>query len=188
MLKKLLARRPPLWSLVGLRSRAIHPSARIRPWQVAGGRGCDLAIGEHSLIGGRIAFDRPGGIVTIGARSQVGGSLLVCASRITIGDDVLISWDCTLDDHDSHSLDWSKRRGDHMDWMAGRKDWTHVATAPVTVCDKAWIGVGVLILKGVTIGEGAVVAAGSVVTRDVAPWTLVAGNPARRIRDLDPDA
>jgi galactoside O-acetyltransferase len=63
-----------------------------------------------------------------------------------------------------------------------------VAKAAVRIGDKSWIGFNASILKGVTIGEGAVVAACSVVTADVEAWSLVAGNPARPIRRLEPDA
>ena len=56
---------------------------------------------------------------------------------------------------------------------------------PITVGDHAWIGAGAIILPGVTIGAGAVVAAGSIVTRDVEPRTVVAGNPARFLRNID---
>lgn len=56
--------------------------------------------------------------------------------------------------------------------------------APVKISDKVWIGFNSIILKGVTIGEGAVVGAGSVVTKDVPAWTVVAGNPARIIREI----
>jgi acetyltransferase-like isoleucine patch superfamily enzyme len=55
---------------------------------------------------------------------------------------------------------------------------------PIRIGRGAWLGARVIILKGVTVGEGAVVGAGSVVTRDVAPYTLVAGNPARFIREI----
>ncbi len=59
----------------------------------------------------------------------------------------------------------------------------------MTVDDRAWIAFGAIILPGVTIGEGAVVAAGAVVTRDVAPFTIVAGAPAKEVgtrnRDLN---
>jgi galactoside O-acetyltransferase len=54
--------------------------------------------------------------------------------------------------------------------------------------DKVWIGFGASILKGVTVGEGAVIGAQAVVTRDVAPYTVVAGNPARIIRHITPEA
>lgn len=54
----------------------------------------------------------------------------------------------------------------------------------IVVGDDVWIGAGAIILNGVTIGTGAVIGAGSVVTKDVAPYTIVAGNPARKIRDV----
>jgi galactoside O-acetyltransferase len=101
-----------------------------------------------------------------------------------VGDDVLISWGVTLVDHDSHAIEFEHRMNDVSEWIAGRKDWTHVQRAQVTVEDRVWIGFGAIVLKGITIGTGAVVAAGSLVTKDVAPWTLVGGNPARVIRQL----
>jgi acetyltransferase-like isoleucine patch superfamily enzyme len=64
------------------------------------------------------------------------------------------------------------------------KDWRHIKRKPIKICDKSWIGFNSIILKGVTIGEGAIVGAGSVVTRDVPPWTIVAGNPAKVIQDI----
>ena len=57
-----------------------------------------------------------------------------------------------------------------------------LVTAPVTICDGVWIGARAIILPGVTIGEGAVVAAGAVVTKDVEPWSVVGGNPAKFIK------
>lgn len=143
-----------------------------------------LVIGDNSQVSASLRTDRSPATIQIGARTSIGGSLIVAAERVSIGDDVLISWDVTIVDHDSHSLDFALRKDDAMEWHAGRKNWAHVTIRPVTIENKAWIGVGATILKGVTVGEGAVVAAGAVVTRDVPPWTLVAGNPARAIRDL----
>jgi len=87
-------------------------------------------------------------------------------------------------DHDSHALVFSERKDDVQEWLRGKKDWSHVKMMPVIIKDKVWLGAKVIVLKGVTIGEGAVVGAGSVVVNDVPPWTLVAGNPARVIRAL----
>ena len=78
------------------------------------------------------------------------------------------------------------RRNDVREWAQGRKDWSNVAHAPVVIANKAWIGFNVTVLKGVTIGEGAVVAACAVVTKDIPPYSLVAGNPAQIIRKLAP--
>lgn len=144
-----------------------------------------IRIGEGSLVvPRRIDFDGPDGVVTVGRRTFVGSSQLVCRSAIAIGDDVLVSWGVTIVDHNSHALEWNLRRDDVTEWMAGRKRWDHVKVAPVSIGNKCWIGFGATILKGVTIGEGAVVGACAVVTRDVAPFTVVAGNPAREIRAL----
>lgn len=57
-----------------------------------------------------------------------------------------------------------------------------LVTAPITICDGVWIGARAIVLPGVTIGEGAIVAAGAVVTKDVEPWAVVGGNPARVIK------
>jgi len=141
-----------------------------------------LSIGQGSIFQGSIAADRPTSIVSIGSNTFVGNSAIVTAERVDVGNDVLISWGCTIVDHDSHSVDWARRQNDVRSFFQGQKDWQHVTVRPVRICDKAWIGFNVIILKGVTIGEGAVVAAGSVVTRDVEDFTLVAGNPARPIR------
>jgi acetyltransferase-like isoleucine patch superfamily enzyme len=144
-----------------------------------------LRVGEDTILECTISSDREGAAFLIGERTFVGNSLLIAAERIQIGNDVLISWGCTIVDHDSHHLQWAQRRHDVDNHRVGRKNWDGIAIRPVVIDDKAWIGMNVIILKGVHIGEGAVVAAGSVVTRDVTPFTLVAGNPARAIRSLN---
>ena len=75
--------------------------------------------------------------------------------------------------------------------VSSRPNWSRIlpyvptAHAPVTIANDAWLGTGVVVLPGVTVGEGAVVGANSVVTRDVPPFTIVAGAPARFIRRVE---
>jgi len=162
-------------SRVNYRGISKHPPAR-------------LTIGDGSIFAGQISSDRAGSEVVIGSNTFIGGSHLVCAQRIEIGDDVLISWNVTIVDHDSHSLSWSQRAQDVKDTFKGTKDWSNVRVQAVHIGNRAWIGFNVSILRGVRIGEGAVVGANSVVTRDVAPYAVVAGNPARQIRELPHEA
>lgn len=151
-------------------------------------RGVSVLVGRDSNVEASIVLERDGACVRIGSRTHVGGgSLLDAACEIAIGDDVLVAFDVLVMDHDSHSLRFSERKNDVTDWIQGRKDWSRVVQRPVRIGDKAWIGARSIILKGVTVGEGAVVAAGSVVTRDVPAWTIVGGNPARVIREIGPE-
>jgi acetyltransferase-like isoleucine patch superfamily enzyme len=151
-----------------------------------GGNGSRLSIGQNTIVEGRLVLERGGARIVIGDRSFVGGNtLLGVADGIFVGSDVLISFDVLMMDHDGHSLHFSERATDVEDWARRVKDWTHVRTAPIHIGDEAWIGARAVILPGVRIGQCAVVAAASVVTRDVPPFTVVAGNPARTIRQLN---
>lgn len=69
---------------------------------------------------------------------------------------------------------------DGDDWK-----WKHAVSAPIVIEDNVWIGEYAAVLKGVTIGTGAIVASHAVVTKDVPPYTIVAGNPARVVKELD---
>ena len=75
--------------------------------------------------------------------------------------------------------------GEDVRLITGSHDVTsphfNLVTRPITINDNVWIATGAIVLPGVTIGEGAVVAAGAVVTKDVEPWSVVAGNPAKFI-------
>lgn len=154
-----------------------------------------LRTGRNCILSGKYIFETNTGTITIGDRVHIGVSTLISRNSITIDDDVIIAWDCLIYDHNSHSTDWNERKDDvsqeYEDIKNGRsvianKNWDVVRAAPIHICRKAWVGARTTILKGVTIGEGAVVAAGSVVTKDVAPWTVVGGNPAKEIKKLTP--
>lgn len=151
-----------------------------------------VRIGDECLIGGTVVFERGLGSLTIGNRTSIGGgSLLICTQPdgISIGSNVMLSWNVTLIDSNSHSLDPDIRANDAFDWLVGLetgrlglyKDWSSVKSAPIVIKDNAWIGFGSSIMKGVTIGEGAVIGANSVVTKDVPDGAIVAGNPAKII-------
>ena len=164
---------------------AVPPSSRIAWGQIRLLPDCTVTVGQNSILEGHVLFDRPGAHVRIGDRTYIGASTIVSAESVEIGSDVLMAWGCWLVDHDSHAMSWELRQNDVLDWAQGRKDWTHVTRRKVTIGNRAWIGFNAIILKGVTVGEGAVVGAASVVTRDVPPYTLVAGNPARVIRQVE---
>jgi acetyltransferase-like isoleucine patch superfamily enzyme len=88
-----------------------------------------------------------------------------CFQQIAIGDGVAIAKGVTIRDSDAHSINGNSQ-----------------VSAPISIGNRVWIGANAIILKGVTIGEGSVVAAGAVVTRDVPPRSLVAGMPARVLK------
>lgn len=105
--------------------------------------------------------------LTIGSGTAVGDRTEIhCGGQVEIGRDCNISWDCCIMDRDYHKIDSDTE-----------------IIHPVKIGDRCWIGCNSIIIKGVTLGEGAVVAAGSVVTKDVPARTLVGGNPARVIRE-----
>jgi galactoside O-acetyltransferase len=107
-----------------------------------------------------------------------------------------LAWGITIYDHDSHSTNWHFRKNDNHNCFKDfvkyknkvkNKDWSKVISKPIKIEDKVWIGFDVTILKGVTIGEGSVIGARSVVTKDVPAWSIVAGNPARIVKKLNND-
>lgn len=138
-----------------------------------------IYIGDNCLINGRLVTETNKSIINIASNVFIGGNTIIdCLSEIEISDNVLISYECVLSDHDSHSIKSSKRIDDLNRFQTGKMIWSDIASKKIKIEKNAWIGMRSIILKGVTIGEGAIVAAGSVVTKDVPSYTLVAGNPA----------
>jgi acetyltransferase-like isoleucine patch superfamily enzyme len=117
---------------------------------------------------------KAGAELRIGDHFGMTGGAIVCETRVSIGDRVTMGANSTITDTDFHPLDPDHRR-DHP---------TDGASKPVTIEDDVFIGMSALILKGVTLGQGCVVGGGSVVSRDVPPRAVVAGNPARVVRML----
>lgn len=135
--------------------------------------GCSFAVKES-------------GRCTIGDYTLMNGALVMCEEEIIIGNYCLISWNVGIADSDFHPLDPISRKRDCM----GLNPYTSmgprpkIPTKPVKVGDNVWIGMNAIVLKGVTIGENSVVGAGAVITRDVPPNVIVAGNPAKVVRQL----
>jgi acetyltransferase-like isoleucine patch superfamily enzyme len=117
-----------------------------------------------------------GAVISIGDSFGMTGGVICASQEIRIGQRVTIGANSTIVDTDFHPLDAAQRRSNPLDGQA----------APVVIEDDVFIGTQVLILKGVHVGAGAVIGAGSVVTADVPPGVLVAGNPARVLGSLPP--
>ena len=136
--------------------------------------GCSFAIGEN-------------GQCVIGDFTLLNGALIMAEENIQIGSYCLVSWNVGIADSDFHPLEPAQRLIDAQalaPYFKNRPARPKLTTAPVTIADNVWIGMNAVILKGVTIGENSVVAAGSVVTKSVESNTVVAGNPAVMVRRL----
>ncbi len=127
---------------------------------------------NHAVV---LATRKPGALIQIGDDCGFTGTTLVAAERIQIGNRVQVGANSTIVDTDFHPLTAAERA---RDFLAGDH-------APIIIEDDVFIGMQCLILKGVTIGQGSVVGAGSVVTRNVPPGVVVAGNPARVVKQLE---
>ena len=167
----------------------IYEDAVIHNLQGVAGRD-HLTIGENTHIRGELTIYPYGEGLRIGNNCYVGhNSVIRAGNSITIGNDVLIAHNVTIMDTDSHEIDAEERAKSFLLMLkeGHPKSPGQVKTAPVVIHDHAWISYNVCILKGVTIGEGAIIGAGSVVTKDVPAWTMAAGNPARVIKGLKED-
>jgi acetyltransferase-like isoleucine patch superfamily enzyme len=140
------------------------------------GAGCRIQSGfAGNPVGGssRMAFwVGPGGRLSVGDRVGLSNSTIVCLCAVSIEDDVFLGGDTKVYDTDFHSLRPEER---------SRPANPGARCAPVTIRRRAFVGGHSILLKGTTVGEAAVVGAGSVVRSDVPAGQVWAGNPARRL-------
>jgi acetyltransferase-like isoleucine patch superfamily enzyme len=149
-------------------------AVRLRPLWV-GGKRLRVSLDPGAFLVGPMVI-QGSGTLTIGSRSYVNQFAVIgVADRITVGQDCLIGPHVGIRDSDHAFRDPTKPI---------REQGTEVAA--VTIEDDVWVGQGAVITKGVTVGRGAVIAAGAVVVRDVAPYTIVGGVPAREIGRRSP--
>ena len=147
-----------------------------------------IVVGAHTHVRGELLTFWNGGQINIGEWCYIGeGTRIWSQSSISIGNYVLIAHLVDIHDTNSHPIDWKERRLDTEAILSGGyRTPTQTVSAPVTIEDDVWIGFKASVLKSVHIGRGAIVSAGAVVTKDVEPWTIVAGNPAKVIGELSP--
>jgi acetyltransferase-like isoleucine patch superfamily enzyme len=155
------------------RCDAVGPRTRLR------GRVCvrndgSIAIGDQVvLLSDCVPIElqtMSGGAITIGDRTLINyGSIIVAYERVTVGSRCLIGKHVIVMDNNQHDIIDRDLRG---------------PSRPVQIGDRAWLGDRSIVLPGVSIGEGAVIGAGAVVTRDVPAWSVAVGNPARLVRSL----
>lgn len=151
------------------------------PGQITIGRHCRVFAHLHVQGQGRITI---GNHCCIYRRTVIGA-----VNSITIGDCAIISNHVHIYDNNNHPTNPEIRRQMCIDdFDGGTWKWTHADSAPIVIGDNVWIGEYAAIMKGVTIGDGAVVAAHAVVTKAVPPRAVVAGNPARVVKFLDENA
>ena len=137
-------------------------------------------IGDETVIRGILRVE-VGGHLKIGSCVYIGDQTIISAGQaITIGDGTLVAHGAQIFDNDSHPTDAAQRLA-HFRKMLGHPTNLpiEIKSAPIVIGARCWIGMNALVMKGVTIGDEAIIAAGAVVTRDIPPGTVAAGNPAR---------
>ncbi|SRR5258708_826572 len=141
----------------------------------------NIEIGEDCKLMGSLTVYSDTGKIKIGDRVFIGpDTKLISYNEVVVEDDVMISWGCTIMDTNAHSLKSEERKDDVINWSKGwqYKDWSGVESQKIIIERKSWIGFNSIVMKGVKVAEGSVVAAGSVVTKSTEPYTIVGGNPA----------
>lgn len=165
----------------------LHPEAEIINLQ----NNTDaITIGNFTHIRGRLFVYPSGGKISIGNYCYFGeNSNIWSAVNVVVEDNVLIAHDVDIFDHNMHPTNALERHEHYKQIIleGHSKEKINWDEKPIYIKKNAWIGCKSIIIKGITIGEGAIVAAGSVVTKNVEPFTMVAGNPARVIKKIDHD-
>lgn len=145
-----------------------------------------LRVGSHVTIWRTSLAADQEAVIEIGDFCYLANASLVCTERISIGSHVMIAGGVTIADSDFHPMNPAGRVADTiaLSMRGDRSRRPAVEVRPVVIEDGVWIGWNATILKGVRVGEGAIVAPGALVNRDVLPGVTVAGNPARPVEDV----
>lgn len=148
-----------------------------------------ICIGANTHIKGELLTFGHGGKIEIGDYCFIGLNTFIWSGlSIKIGNRVLISHNCNVFDNDTHPINPNERHKQFIQIITyGQPKNIDLNDEEIIIEDDVLIGANSIILKGVKIGKGSIVGAGSVVTRSVPPFTIVAGNPAKLIRELKDD-
>jgi acetyltransferase-like isoleucine patch superfamily enzyme len=177
--------------LLGRATCVAGPGARIAPGARIiniGGRSELIRIGASSIVEGELLVFAHGGRIAVGDWCFIGpGTRIWSGSAIEIGHRVLVSHGVNIFDNLTHPVSPRDRHAHfrHIATQGHPRD-IDLGDRPVRIEDDAWIAAGATVLRGVRIGRGAIVGAAAVVTRDVPDYAVVAGNPARVVRMLEP--
>ena len=141
------------------------------------GKGASLEVDAFDVYAGSRITVNQGAKLSLGSGYMNHECVIDCFSSISIGYGVVISERVVIRDADNHTI-----QSIVTETNSEKKSAEKPSMASIVIQDHVWIGMNVMVLKGVTIGEGAVVAAGSVVNKDVPPHCLVAGVPAKVVK------
>ena len=142
-----------------------------------------IQIGSHTVCRGELHLFKPRGLIVVGSYCYVGDHTRIwSAVGITIGDRVLISHSVNIHDHNGHTLSASHR---HIQSVRSAEEGVAymdgVKMGPIQIEDDVWIGFNASVMKGVTLGKGAIIGAATVITKDVPAYAIMVGNPARQV-------
>lgn len=146
----------------------------------------NIVVGNNSHIKGELLVYAHGGKITIGDYCIVGPQTKIWSScNIEIGNRVLLAHNINIHDNNAHPIN-AQQRHEHFKAIitTGHPSKINLGEKPIVIEDDVWIGFNAVILKGVTIGKGSIIAANSLVKQNVPPNVMVAGNPAVIIKQL----
>lgn len=152
-----------------------------------GGNKMDIKIGENTHIRGELLTFKYGGRIFLGENCFLGeNSKIWSGESILIGNDVLISHNVNIMDSSAHEIDFLERSDSFKSLLINGfpSEKGSILTSPIVIENNVWINFNTIILRGVTIGKGSIIAAGSVVTKDIPPFVLAGGNPCKVLKYL----
>lgn len=164
----------------------VEPGTSIR--LIEGSTKNDILVHENVMLLGCSLLSAHHGRIEIGNNVKLGsGSKILCVDNVIIGDYTAIATDVTIVDNNNHPVNPEFRQFMRTTpHNSDARSWIHSDHSPVVIGKNCWIGANVRIQKGVTIGDNSVIAACSVVTKDVPANCIAAGNPAKIVKtDID---